>query len=142
MKLKQLIRIILKKLWKKEEWRFLVIGGGVTLAQVILLTLIVEVGGGEKAIGNRWLQIVAFFASFFLHRNVTWADRKNAFWRDFLLFFLTRGMLTLLNTACFEYLIRIPQIPYMLITPALLMGEAGINFLIGRFLIYRKKKTA
>lgn len=121
-----------------EVKRFIVVGGGIAAVQTILLWLFVAIVGFEKVAANRVLQPIALIVSFFLHREVTWEEKKGRFLRDAIFYFLSRGIVAGFNVLIFELLVTVPWIPYVVINPALVGIEAVLNFLAGK-VIYRKK---
>lgn len=134
---------VLRAAWGTEGGRFIVVGGSIAVIQAILLAMMVEIGGYEKIEVNRWLQPIMLTISFFPHREITWKEKKGKFFRDAAFYYPLRIVITVFNTYCFEFLLTaVVWFPYVAINPSLMVVEAFLNFLAGKYIIYRKSANA
>ncbi len=131
------VRAFLRWWMQTEERRFITVGGTIAIVQNIILILFV-INGFEKVQVNRYLQPTALFLSFFPHREITWKDKKGPIVIDAVMYYSFRIVIMVFNTWCFEYLISSTSVRYEIINPLLIIVEAFLNFLVGKFIIYRK----
>ena len=132
------IRERIQQFLTTEEGKFITIGIIVTVFSQIVLFVLVEYFGYDKSITNKQTQFIALEVSFVLNRYITWAAKRNSFVWDWCLFHLVRVFLVLFNIKVFDVLVQI-NVPYMLINFGLIGVEAAGNYLISKYIVYRKK---
>jgi len=113
-----------------------VIGAGVQLASVALLTNVAHV---HYAVATTIAVAVAVVHNFVWHRRWTWRDRRATFWGSFVRFAVSNGVVSLIgNMAVMTTLVsgaHVPVIPASLVAIAIC---GLLNFVLGDAIVFRE----
>jgi putative flippase GtrA len=129
---------MLKKLAEQIGW-FVIVGCAAAATHWAVAVAFVSMLGMPPLWANLVGWLVAFCVSFTGHYQLTFRLQHAPLARAARRFFAVSALGFAVNEAAYALLLRLTAIPYDILLALILVGIAGITFILGRFWAFRHK---
>ncbi|CAM5787516.1 GtrA family protein [Castellaniella caeni] len=127
---------MLKKLITQIGW-FVIVGCAAAATHWAVAVACVALAGLAPLLANLVGWLVAFGVSFTGHYRLTFRHQHAPLLRSALRFFAVSALGFVVNEAAYATLLRLTTIRYDLLLALVLIGIAGMTFILGRYWAFR-----
>lgn len=130
---------MLKKLITQIGW-FVIVGCAAAATHWAVAVACVSQAGLPPLLANVAGWLVAFWVSFVGHYRLTFRHQHAPLWRSASRFFLVSALGFAINEAAYASLLTMTTIPYDILLALVLVGIAGMTFILGRYWAFQHNR--
>lgn len=134
-----LLASMFKKLATQIGW-FVIVGCAAAATHWLVAIACVSLGGLAPLLANVVGWLVAFLVSFAGHYHLTFRAQHAPLWQAARRFFMVSALGFGVNEAAYAMLLHYTSLPYDLLLAMVLVGVAGMTFILGRWWAFRHSR--
>jgi glycosyltransferase involved in cell wall biosynthesis/putative flippase GtrA len=136
-----MVKFFIKQAKKRKEIiKFFIAGGAATVVDMFFVFLFFDVLEMKIAWAASWAFLITFFVSFFLQKFWTFRDNDRSRMKQQMFSYFLTGLFGLaVNAVGMHFLVEVWEIWYLFSLTLIIGGLAVFNFLVYKFIIFKKQ---